>query len=41
MNWLVKIILHEDKSRIALYFKSSQELNQRIKKKEDDRWSST
>jgi hypothetical protein len=33
MNWLAKIILHRDESRIALYFESSQELNQRIKKR--------
>jgi UTP-glucose-1-phosphate uridylyltransferase len=41
MNWLVIIILHKDKSRIVLYFKSRQELNQRIKKQEDERWIST
>ena len=41
MNWTAKKIMHHGQKRIAIYFKSTPEVVERIKKLEGIAWSST
>ncbi|PKB15195.1 site-specific integrase [Flavobacterium sp. 5] len=41
MNWSAKIVHHDNKERIAVYFEKNIQLIERIKQFEDARWSQT
>ncbi len=41
MKWQAKSIMYKGQSRIAVYFKNTPELNNRIKQLEDAKWSQT
>ncbi len=41
MNWKAEAIIHKKEKRIAVWFEKNEELNTRIKKLTDARWSAT
>ena len=41
MQWQAKLIQHKNENRIAVYFDNTAELNARIKKLPDAKWSNT